>query len=338
MRHARRSFSLALLFLAAACVGTTPAALVDIAPQPLAVRVRAQPFKLDDASARRIGRLIWRGGLSLTANSANFGGWSDLRVTPDGRHLASISDVGGWFTATIDYDKDGNLAGVSDGRIGPLRGLDGQPLASKEWADAEGMALLPDGAWLVSFERHHRIWRYPTLDGVPTEIAGPADIDKQPDNGGIETLTALADGRVIAISEQYVVRPGMAVGWIGEPAGGGRYRWERFEYAKIPDFDPTAIAQLPDGSFVLLERAFDLFRGVRIRVMHAASDAFRPGATVRSEELARLASPYAVDNLEGIAAAKGPRGETLLWLIADDNFNPLQRNLLLMFELVALDK
>jgi len=32
-------------------------------------------------------------------------------------------------------------------------------------------------------------------------------------------------------------------------------------------------------------------------------------------------------------ATKGPRGETLLWLISDDNFNPLQRNLLLMFEL-----
>src|SRR6202012_2745653 len=114
------------------------------------------------------------------------------------------------------------LVGVSDGRIGPLRGLDGAPLPGKEWADAEGMALLPDGAWLVSFERHHRIWRYPTLDGVPTEIVGPADIGKQPDNGGIETITALADGRVIAISERYLVRPRMAAGWIGEPDGGGR--------------------------------------------------------------------------------------------------------------------
>jgi hypothetical protein len=27
------------------------------------------------------------------------------------------------------------------------------------------------------------------------------------------------------------------------------------------------------------------------------------------------------------------RGETLFWLISDDNFNPLQRNILLLFEL-----
>jgi hypothetical protein len=54
---------------------------------------------------------------------------------------------------------------------------------------------------------------------------------------------------------------------------------------------------------------------------------------VRPEELARLASPYAVDNLEGLAATRGARGETLLWLISDDNFNPLQRNILMLFEL-----
>ena len=53
----------------------------------------------------------------------------------------------------------------------------------------------------------------------------------------------------------------------------------------------------------------------------------------RPEELARLASPYAVDNLEGLAATRGARGETLLWLISDDNFNPLQRNILMLFEL-----
>jgi hypothetical protein len=59
----------------------------------------------------------------------------------------------------------------------------------------------------------------------------------------------------------------------------------------------------------------------------------KSGGTVRARELAWLASPYAVDNLEGLAARKGARGETLLWLISDDNFNPLQRNILLMFEL-----
>ena len=62
--------------------------------------------------------------------------------------------------------------------------------------------------------------------------------------------------------------------------------------------------------------------------------AFQPGSIVTPREIARLASPFAVDNLEGVATIKGSRGETLLWLISDDNFNVLQRNLLLMFELM----
>ena len=46
-----------------------------------------------------------------------------------------------------------------------------------------------------------------------------------------------------------------------------------------------------------------------------------------------IETPQFTLNLEGIAATHGPRGETLVWLISDDNFNPLQRNILLLFEL-----
>ena len=77
-----------------------------------------------------------------------------------------------------------------------------------------------------------------------------------------------------------------------------------------------------------------LRRGVRCRIM-LVEPRLVSGGTVRGEELARLSSPYAVDNLEGMAATRGPRGETLLWLMSDDNFNPLQRNMLLLFELTA---
>ncbi len=325
---------IAFCLLAAAC---TSASLPPAGAQerPLDIHSSALPFKLDDQAANTVGQLLWRGGISMKANSPRFGGWSDLHVAPDGRSLTSISDEGAWLTATIDYDAKGNLAGLSNARIGPLRGLDGQPLAAKVEADAEGLARLPDGSWLVAFEHHHRLWRYPTLDATPVPFEGPAEIARQPKNGGIETLTALGDGRVIAISEEYSVRPGTVMGWIGEPIQGGRYAWRTFDYATIPDFYPTAIARLPDGSFATIERAFDFVHGVRCRVMRFEASQLKPDGTVRAQELARLAVPYAVDNLEGLAATKGARGETLLWLISDDNFNPLQRNILLLFELTA---
>ena len=201
-------------------------------------------------------------------------------------------------------------------------------------ADAEGMVRQPDGTWLVSFEGDHRIWRYPTLDGTPVAIDLPADFGRQPRNGGVEALMALPDGRIVAISEEYTVYPGASVGWIGQPSSDGRYMWQTFAYATVPNFRPTAIRMLPDGSIVTIERAFDFIRGMRCRLMRFPAAELQPGGTVRAQELARLASPpYTVDNLEGLAAIKGPRGETLLLLISDDNFNALQRNILLMFEL-----
>ena len=330
MRSRLLLFVVCLLVAACGSGSPRPAGAQE---QALEIKASAQPFKIDEPAATRVDRLIWRGGIAMTANSPNFGGWSDLHISPDGRRLTSISDEGGWLTATIDYDSNGNLAGLSGGRIGQLRGLDGKPIDSKPEADAEGMARLADGSWLVSFERRHRLWRYETLTGTPAPVEGPAEIGRQPANGGIEALTALSDGRVIAISEEYGQRPGTAMGWIGTPAAGGSYVWRSFDYATIPDFRPTAITQLPDGSLATLERAFDVVRGVRCRVMRLDAAQLAPGATVQAEELARLASPYAVDNLEGIAATRGARGETLLWLMSDDNFNPLQRNLLLLFEL-----
>ena len=319
------------------CMGVPPAAPVGAAPLPFEIHSSTVPLRIDEPAARKVGRLIWRGGIAMTSNSRNFGGWSDLVVSPDNRTLTSISDTGPWFTAAIERDAKGNLTGLRQATIGPMRDLKGQPLADKSWGDAEGMALMPDGSWIVSFERHHRIWRYPTLDGTPQPITTPPHFDRQPDNGGVEALVALADGRIVAISEEYSLRPNALVGWIGRPvgAGGGQgsYLWDMFEYMKVPYFNPTAIRPLPDGSFIVLERAFDFMRGVRARLVHFPASALKADAVIDGEELARLASPYTVDNMEGLAITTGEHGETLLWLIADDNFNPLQRNLLMLFEL-----
>jgi len=148
----------------------------------------------------------------------------------------------------------------------------------------------------------------------------------------VEALAALPDGRVVGLSEVYSKRPGTSVGWIGAPSDTG-WRWQEFGYTATPDYPPTALAVLPDGDLVVVERAFSPALGVRCRVLRLAVGAIAAGATVQAVELARLASPLAVDNLEGVAATRGPRGETLIWLISDDNFNPLQRTILLKFEL-----
>ena len=44
---------------------------------------------------------------------------------------------------------------------------------------------------------------------------------------------------------------------------------------------------------------------------------------------------YQIDNLEGMSVHRNPRGESIITLVSDDNFSPIQRNLLLQFALVG---
>ncbi len=64
------------LLVAAACAGMPPSS--PVGAQPLDLTIRSEPLllKLDEPGLRKIGKLIWRGGISMTANSPNFGGWS----------------------------------------------------------------------------------------------------------------------------------------------------------------------------------------------------------------------------------------------------------------------
>jgi hypothetical protein len=299
---------------------------------PLQLGTATIPFNRSDAGDRQIGRLLWRGGLVFSAGAPEFGGWSDLNISADGSLLSAVSEEATWLTATLSYDAGGNLAGLSDGKIGPLLGLNGKPISARGWTTAQALARLPDGSWIVGFERNHRIWRYSPLGGTPVQIDGPAEIGRQPLNAGIKAMTAVADGGIIAISEDYSRKPGTVVGWIGKPAG-SRYTWQSFDYAVGATFRPTAMASLPDGAFAILEQATDAKSGARGRLMRVPSSQLKADATVTAEELAVLAAPHPADNFEGLSAGRGPRGETLLWVNSNDNFNPLQRNLLLMFEI-----
>jgi len=177
-------FLLTLCLLVAACAGVSPPP-AGAQEQPVTIESSALTLKIDEPKAARVGRLLWRGGIEMRGSLRNFGGLSDLHVTPDNRTLTSISDEGAWLVATPRFDASGMLVGLGDARMGQLRGLDGKPIESKPEADAEAFARLPDGSWLVAFERRHRLWRYPSLTATPLPVEGPADIGRQPGNGGI---------------------------------------------------------------------------------------------------------------------------------------------------------
>jgi hypothetical protein len=123
------------------------------------------------------------------------------------------------------------------------------------------------------------------------------------------------------------------VGWIGDGV-----TWEELRYRAARGFRPTGMTQIPagmaqQGDVLVLERRFTLLEGPGSRITRLRRSAIRPGETLEGEELAVLRQPSTADNFEGISVARGPRGETLVYILSDDNFSIWQRTLLLMFEL-----
>lgn len=314
-----------------ACAGTTPP------PPPgegRSLLLRAAPVALDPADPRRngLGKLRYLGGLAITSPDPALGGLSGLWVSPDGRELRAISDQGWWLSAKLAYGPGGGPARLEQGRLGPLLDPAGRPLEGKRERDAEGLAA-QGGGFLVSFERHHRLWRYPPpqgLSGRPQPLSLPAWLTASPKNSGVEAMTVLADGRLLLLAED--AQPGAAatLGALGDGA-----RWQRLSYRLHADFKPTALAALPQGGCLVLERAYSPALGARARLGWLPPEQLHPRAELAPLLLAELLPPLTTDNFEGLALAPAPEGGWRVFLLSDDNYSPAQRTLLLLFHLPA---
>src|SRR3546814_5012601 len=74
----------------------------------------------------------------------------------------------------------------------------------KRRQDAEALARLPDGSLLVAFEREHRLRRFPAdLGGRAEVFDAPPGLAEADINAGIEAMVTLADGRLLARSEEH---------------------------------------------------------------------------------------------------------------------------------------
>ncbi|WP_448188405.1 esterase-like activity of phytase family protein [Azospirillum sp. sgz301742] len=317
--------------MAGACAGPSPG--VEWSSRPV-------PLQHDDAQRDRVGAFVFRGAVEVVNGGPGVGGLSGLAITDGGRQFVAISDVGAVVFGRLHHD-GGRLVGVSDLTVRPLAGIGPRHGRARE-DDSEEIVALPDGGWLVSFEGHHRILRYPPdfgrSGGAPVELPLAPGMAELPLNSGLEAVTRLHDGRLLAFAEGPDNGVPERSAWIGGPLlkGPGDWGpgdWSAFTYRAAPGFRPTGATVLPDGDVLVLERFFSLLGGVKARIARVARADLKPGAVVDGEELARLEPPLLTDNYEGIAAVPGAAGETLVYVVSDDNFSALQRTYLLMLAL-----
>ncbi len=268
------------------------------------------------------------GGLLFNRHVIGFGGLSGLHITDD-LAFSAVSDLGYWLQAQLVLDTFGQPQGLEAVRSGPLS--DGLifGLPGKLARDAESLARLPDGTWLVGLERWHRIRAYRTLDGWGQPAPSPPGLGDSPVNEGLESLTILTDGRWLALSE------GLKAGgsdrlraWVGRPGN-----WTALTYPISGGFVPTDAAALPDGGALVTERSFNVFdlgfRGRLMRLPPATLAAPAPGAMLAPEPLL-TARELPRDNWEGVTTFRH-QGRQLVAIMTDDNEIFLQRGMLLLF-------
>lgn len=286
---------------------------------PLALDPPSRPF------------LVPLGGLTLNTAAWGFGGLSGLHLEPD-LTITAVSDLGRWWRSRLIL-RQGRLAGLGEVLHGPLRDAAGAPLRRGTAGDAESLARLPQGDWLVAFERQHRVMRYRDIAGAGTPIEAPPGLASAPANGGLEGLTPLADGRLLALAEQLHGPAGQETraAWFGTWQA-GRVTWQPTSYLPAPGLEPTDVAPLPDGGALVLERRFSLFGGFGARLAHLPAEILRGAPPLTGQTWLEMPPDAPAENWEGVAVARHA-GRDLVALVSDDNQSPWQQSLLLLYAL-----
>ncbi len=274
---------------------------------------------------QRLGDLTLLGAVEWSADRPDFGGFSGLELQEGGAFTA-LTDKVHTARARLILDENGTLTGIDGLTVARLRGADGEYLQFPA-ADSEALRRGPDGEWYVAFETVNRISRFDTLDAPEQVIIRDPGLDALRENGGLESLLVLPDGKLVGIAESTEDWAAGYTGWIfdGDTV-------ETFALARHGWFAPTDIAVGPRGEWVyVLERRFTLIGGFAMRIRRFPLAELRAGAKIDATLLLDTPAAPLTENMEGLAATLDARGNTILYAISDDNFLALQRTLLLQF-------
>lgn len=316
----RLLFALVVLLL----LGTfAPLSLQRAEPVPAVTFLTFEPVPLDEdrPERRRLGSLVYLGGWNLDSNDPRFGGISALHV--EGREVSALSDAGWLIRFTLPAD--GRIVRADLGQLPEGPGS----ATAKTDRDIESMAMAGPRAW-IGYERANAVWRYRRSDWTSEASAAPQAMRRWRANRGSEAMLRLRDGRFLVFSEGSG-GDSEALLFGGDPAEKGTAS-ARLKYRPPAGYRVTDAALLPDGRMLFLNRRFRLMEGFTARLSLASPVELKPGAVIEGREIAAFAAPVIADNFEGLSVTQ-EGGRTILWIASDDNYNQLQRTLLLKFAL-----
>mmetsp|Transcript_31112 Transcript_31112/g.66977 ORF Transcript_31112/g.66977 Transcript_31112/m.66977 type:complete len:415 (-) Transcript_31112:458-1702(-) len=242
------------------------------------------------------------GGLVLHSDDKHFGGFSGLATTNEGRDLIAVSDKGYWLTFSVEYNDTSQsplrVANGGEAEIEPLLDMDGIPLHDrdnkKSWSDAESVVFedyneeeheLWPPPLLVSFERHHRIWRYanttaPAMTDARLSISSQLLNESCAWNGGAEAMETLPPSRVHGHAGSSLIffcedpidgDKTVFQGWTVEVESTRDYDTHHLFLQLEKGYKPTDFATMDNGDLVILERRHeDGITSFRLEIIHSS--------------------------------------------------------------------
>lgn len=277
----------------------------------------------------------------VSVDGQALGGLSALAWDEDEKLLYALSDRGSLFHLQPHFE-NGYLVGAGLLAGFALRDQQQRPLRGRH-ADAEAMVLrgaangiAGDSLLAVAFERYPRIviytpqGRYVDRLGLPAALS---DASRYADpNKALEALTWLPWPGFLTAPERPLV--GSEDGTISLMALDGSY-W-RYPLRVTANASLVDMLALPDGSLLTLERGHGLmFLPLVISLRHTHISPASAGQRLAVATLAVLDSSqgWSIDNFEGVTHHQGMK----FFMVSDDNFNELQKTLLVYFETTDID-
>ncbi|WCL54478.1 esterase-like activity of phytase family protein [Gimibacter soli] len=289
------------------------------------------PLNSKDPSVKSVGKLDYLAGWTLKAEHWQFGGYSTLLIDPSPRgafRFRSLSDKGLWLEAF--FDPSNEAAPFTDPAIIWQRPRPDVTALSDKAADSESVVRAPLG-YLVGYEGLHRIEYISEPGGTSwwPDRMKKLDFAGVSDNGGLEAIAWMQDRtRLLAFIENGLDTEGRLRAFLIGPTA-----TERLYFRPPLNYAPTDAATMPNGDILVLMRRFNQMDGIGAKLVRIKAETIQPGATMEGEELATFVPPLAVDNMEGLDIGTDEAGNTIVYMISDDNLNILQRTILLVFRL-----
>ncbi len=257
-------------------------------------------------------------GMSVPSEP-RFGGLSGIAVAPGGMSALVVSDRGTLFDLALIRSGDGVLLGINTAVA--ITGPGGTFLVEAQ-RDSEGLARLPDGSVMISFEGsanarvaiHSRngaeIRRLPAIPGA----------NILPNNGAFEGVAADAQGNAYTIAEE---QPGSGPIPLLRHAGGA---WQVF--GSIPRdgrWRPVGLDFDDRGRLYVLQRRLGGAFATRITRYTMTS-----GGPANGQRL--LETPTGLHgNIEGISVWRDGQGRLIATMVSDDNFRTVFQSTLVEY-------